>query len=239
MDVSIMQPYLFPYIGYFQMINCSDYFVIADDVQFIRKGWINRNRILLNGEPLLITLPLKRDSTFLNINERSFDNQNGSKGRSTFLNKIKNSYHKAPEFSEVYSLIEKIMYCEKDNVAEFTHNSIQQICAYLDIRTEILIESEFNLSPALGYQDSVIYVCKKLKADRYINPIGGMDLYSKRKFAENGIELKFIKTRETLEYRQLYYQFVPNLSIIDVMMFNPRDRIKAMLTEYDLVEGHN
>lgn len=239
MDVSIMQPYLFPYIGYFQMINCSDYFVIADDVQFIRKGWINRNRILLNGEPLLITLPLNRDSSFLDINKRSFVMQSDPRGRRAFLNKIVNSYRKAPEFKLIYPLIEVIVNFSNNNVAEFLTNSIKEICVFLDIETEILIESSFLLSPELDYQDSVIYVCKELKAKRYINSIGGMDLYSKRKFAENGIELKFIKTRETLEYRQFYYQFVPNLSIIDVMMFNPRDRIKAMLTEYDLVEGHN
>ncbi|WP_303871775.1 WbqC family protein [Acetobacterium wieringae] len=239
MDVSIMQPYLFPYIGYFQMINCSDYFVIADDVQFIKKGWINRNRILLNGEPLMITLPVNRDSTYLKIYERSFENRNGSKGRTTILNKIENSYHKAPEFKNIYPLIEKIMNFEDYNVVMFLQNNIKEICYYLDIRTKIIIESTFNLPTELDYQDSVIFVCKELAAKRYINSIGGMDLYSKSKFAENGIELKFIKTREALKYRQFYHQFVPNLSIIDVMMFNPRDRIKAMLTEYDLVEGRN
>lgn len=239
MDISIMQPYLFPYIGYYQMINGSDYFVIADDVQFIKKGWINRNRILLNGEPSLITLPLNRDSTYLKIYERSFENQAGSKRRITFLNKIVNSYHKAPEFTNVYPLIEKIMSFENYNVAEFLHNSIKEICLYLDISTKIIVESTLNLPSELDYQDSIIYVCKELKAKRYINPIGGMDLYSRRKFEENSIELKFIKTRETLDYRQFYNKFVPNLSIIDVMMFNPRADIKAILTEYDLIDGRN
>jgi len=239
MVISIMQPYLFPYIGYFQMINCSDCFVIADDVQFKKKGWINRNRILLNGEPSIITLPLNRESTFLKINERSFINHGGPKDKATFLNKIKNSYHRAPEFSEVYPIIEKIIYFENNNVAEFIHNSIQEVCTFLDISTKILIESEFNLSPELKYQDSVIYVCKELKADRYINPIGGMELYSRKKFMENDLVLKFIKTRETLSYRQFKYEFIPNLSIIDVMMFNSRKEIEALLTEYDLVDGKN
>ena len=234
-----MQPYLFPYIGYYQMINCSDYFVIADDVQFIKKGWINRNRILLNGEPSMITLPLNRDSYILNINERSFAIQSGLMGRISFLNKIVNSYRKAPEFKAVYPLIERIINYSNNNVAEFLTNSIKEVCIYLDIETEIIIESTFKLSPKLDYQDSVIYVCKELKAKRYINSIGGMDLYSRRKFEENSIELKFIKTRETLDYRQFYNKFVPNLSIIDVMMFNPRKEIKAMLTEYDLIDGRD
>ncbi|MDO9491613.1 WbqC family protein [Acetobacterium sp.] len=239
MDISIMQPYLFPYIGYYQMINCSDYFVIADDVQFIKKGWINRNRILLNGEPSMITLPLNRDSTYLKIYERSFENQAGSKRRITFLNKIVNSYRKAPEFTNIYPLIEKIMRFENYNVAEYLHNSIKEICFYLDIKTEIIVESSLNLSPEMEYQESVIYVCKELKADRYINLIGGMDLYSAKKFKNNNILLKFIKTRETLKYRQYNNKFVPNLSIIDVMMFNSRKEIKALLTEYDLIDGRD
>lgn len=239
MDISIMQPYLFPYIGYYQMINCSDYFVIADDVQFIKKGWINRNRILLNGEPSMITLPLSRDSTYLKIYERSFENQTGSKGKIRFLNKIRSSYHKAPEFINTYHLIEKIINFEKNNVAEYLFNSIKEICLYLDINTEILLESSFNLSPELDYQDSVIYVCKKLNAERYINSIGGMNLYSTQKFKENDIKLKFIKTKETLVYKQFNNNFVSNLSIIDVLMFNSLVEIKKKLNEYDLIEGKN
>lgn len=221
------------------MINCSDYFVIADDVQYIKRGWINRNRILLNGEPSMITLPLKKDSSFLNINERSFANQSVSNSRSTFLNKIHNAYHKAPEFTASYKLIERIINFENNNVAEYLHNSIKEICLYLDINTEILLESSFNLSPKLKYQDSVIYVCKKLNADRYINSIGGMDLYSAQKFKENDISLKFIKTKESLEYKQFYNKFVSNLSIVDVLMFNPRIEIKKMLNDYDLIDGRN
>ncbi len=239
MDISIMQPYLFPYIGYYQMINCSDYFVIADDVQFIKKGWINRNRILLDGEPSLITLPLNRDSYFLNINERSFAIQSGTTGRITFLNKIVNSYRKAPQFKVIYPLIERVINYGNNNVAEYLIHSIKEVCMYLDIKTEIIVESTFKLSTELDYQDSVIYICKELKAKRYINSIGGMELYSRSKFEKNSIELKFIKTRETLEYRQFYNKFVPNLSIIDVMMFNPREEIKTLLTEYDLIDGRD
>lgn len=237
MDISIMQPYLFPYIGYYQMINCSDCFVIADDVQFIKQGWIHRNRILLNGAPSMITLPLNKDSYVLKINERSFAIQEGTKGRSTFLNKIVNSYRKAPEFKTVYPLVETIINYDDNNVAKYLINSITEICAYLDIKTEMIIESSFKLSPELDYQDSVIYVCKELKANRYINSIGGMDLYSAEQFKKNGILLKFIKTRESLHYRQYYNTFVPNLSIIDVLMFNSLTKVKALLTEYDLIDG--
>lgn len=239
MDISIMQPYLFPYIGYYQMIKCSDIFVVADDVQYIKKGWINRNRILLNGEAEMITMPLKSASSFLNINERYFSNHPDSKGRRTFMNKIENSYYKAPEFSVVFPLLERIINFENNNVADFLINSIKVICQYLDIKTELLVESDFNLSPVLHYQDTVIHICKELKAKRYINSIGGMDLYSNKKFKENDIHLKFIKTRESLKYRQYYDKFVPNLSIVDVMMFNSPQKIQTMLTAYDLIDGRD
>lgn len=237
MNVSIMQPYLFPYIGYFQMINCADCFVIADDVQYIKKGWVNRNRILLNGNPSMITLPVKRGQSFAKIYEQDFVERDHPRGRTAFLNKIYSAYHKASEFEYSYSLIEKIINYDNDNVGEYLQNSIQEICAYLSISTAILIESTFDLLPAIDYQDPVIDVCKRLKATRYINAIGGRTLYSAEKFKEYGIELKFIKTRESINYKQFGHQFVPNLSIIDVMMFNSVAQIKELLMEYDLLDG--
>ena len=237
MDISIMQPYLFPYIGYFQMINCSDYFVIADDVQYIKRGWINRNRILLNGEPALVILPVKKGSAFAKIYERNFVEKENPRGRITFLNKIYDAYHKAPEFEHSYGLIEKIINYDDNNVAKYLQNSIQEICAYLTISTEIIMESTFNVSPDMNYQDAVITVCKKLKATRYINAIGGTNLYSADKFNAHGLELKFIKTRDSLNYKQFYQRFVPNLSIIDVMMFNSVAQIQEFLAAYDLLDG--
>lgn len=239
MDISIMQPYLFPYIGYFQMINCSDCFVIADDVQYIKRGWINRNRILLNGEPELITLPFKKDSSFAKINERRLIEKENPRGRIAFLNKIYNSYHKAPEFEPTFELISEIVNYNNNNASEFLVNSIKSICSYVGINTEIFIESSFNLSEGLNYQDAVIDVCKKLKATRYINSIGGVTLYSAEKFNEHEIDLKFIRTRESIIYKQFYNRFVPNLSFIDVMMFNSVGQIKELLMEYDLLDGRN
>lgn len=239
MDISIMQPYLFPYIGYFQMINCSDYFIIADDVQYIKKGWVNRNRILLNGEPSLITLPVKRGNSLAKINENQFVEKDHPRGRTYFLNKIYNAYHKAPEFEVSYALIEKILNYRNNNVGEYLQNSIREICSYLNIQTEMIMESTFDLLPDMNYQDSVIDVCKRLEATRYINAIGGMNLYSAEKFKAHGIELNFIKTRESITYKQFYHQFVPGLSIIDVMMFNTVTQIKELLTEYDLLNGIN
>lgn len=237
LDISIMQPYLFPYICYFQMINCSDVFVVADDLQFIKGGWINRNCILMDNAAMLITLALVKGSSRAMINERCFVDESHCSGKNMMLNKICNAYRKAPYFNECYELIEKILNYGNNNVAEFVYNSLKKVCAYLNITTILLRESKFDSPPGLDAQDKIIYICKELKAKRYINAIGGIELYSAKKFEENGLKLKFIQCRETLEYKQFKKPFVPGLSIIDVMMFNSVDEIQKLLTEFDLVDG--
>lgn len=237
MDISVMQPYLFPYIGYFQMINCADYFVIGDNYQFIKGGWINRNRILINDTEHMITIPMLKDSAYLGIDKRYLAND--PCGRDKILKTIFNTYRRAPHFESCFELVEKILKFSNNNVAEYIHNSLQEVCYYCDIKTPFLIKSELNLPTDLDAQDTIIYICNKLNGDRYINAIGGIELYSAKKFRENGITLKFIKTKESLEYRQFNNKFVPNLSIIDVMMFNSVSEIQKLLTEYDLIDGKN
>lgn len=239
MDVSMMQPYLFPYIGYFQMINCSDYFVISDNVQYIKRGWINRNRILLDGHAHMITLPVVQHGAFLKINERYFVNDANNQGKVQMLKTIDHAYRKAPNFKDSYELIERVLDFSNNNVAAFLNNSLKEICQYIGIKTPILIKSKLNPPAGLDHQDSIIHVCNKLNADRYINAIGGTELYSAQRFRENGLSLKFIKTRESLNYKQFKNNFVQNLSIIDIMMFNSPAEIRELLTEYDLIDGSN
>lgn len=221
------------------MINCSDYFVIDDIDQYIKRGWINRNRILLNGTDHLITMPVVNDKSRLNINERYFVDEPYKKAEKKILDTICHAYHRAPYYNEIYSFIKDILYFESRNVAEFTTNSLKQICKYLDIQTQMGMESEVNPPAELNAQDRIIYVCKQMKAERYINAIGGTKLYSATAFNKNGLELKFIKTRDTLRYRQFDDNYIPSLSIIDVMMFNSKQEIKKLLSEYDLIDGEN
>lgn len=237
MKLSIMQPYLFPYIGYFQMISCSDYFVIDDEDQYIKKGWINRNKILVDGSEHLITLPVVKDHYRLNINQRFFVGDPDNKNEEKMLKTIEHAYRKAPHFKDCYQLIQEILCYENKNVADFTSNSLKKICEYLEIVTPMCYQSEINFKKDLNYQESVIYICKQMKATCYINPIGGTELYSTKVFNENDLTLRFIKTRASLEYKQYWNDFVPNLSIIDVMMFNSPEEIKELLEEFDLIEG--
>ena len=227
MKLAIMQPYIFPYIGYFQLINTADKFVVYDNIQFTKKGWINRNRILVNGKDEFFTISLKKDSDFLNVDQRKLSDTFKTE-RIKLLRRITESYRKAPEFNSVYSLFESVINNDEENLFSFIYQSLQTVCKYLDIKTEFIISSAVPIDHQLKSQDKVIAICKALNAAKYINPIGGIELYSKEKFEQNNIELNFIKS-DPIEYRQFKNEFVPWLSMIDVMMFNSKEKVQEYL----------
>ncbi len=229
MKLAIMQPYFLPYIGYFQLIKAANLFVIYDDVQFIKGGWINRNYILLNGNKFMFTLILNGSSANKLINEISVQtNQN------KLLKTIYYSYKKAPYFEFVFPIIESIFNFDDKNLAKFVGNSIINICNYLKLDTEIIYSSSLEKNNKLKGQAKIIHICKLLNADTYINAIGGQDLYDKESFKKEGIDLKFIKNNST-PYTQFKNEFIPWLSILDVMMFNSVEEINKMLDNYELI----
>lgn len=231
--IAIMQPYFCPYIGYFQLMNLVDEMVIYDDVKYTKKGWINRNRILVNNKDHLITLPLRNDSDYLKIKERYLA-ESWSKEKLKIFNRIKEAYKNAPYFKNAIEVIERIINYNSVNLFDFIFNSILEIKNYLHIKTPLIISSSIPNIVDLKAEEKVIGICKALNADVYINPIGGLELYKKENFKKNNIELLFLKTSDVI-YKQFNNEFVPNLSIIDVMMFNSKDEIKNMLDRYELV----
>lgn len=234
MRIAIMQPYLFPYIGYFQLINTVDEFIIYDNIQFTKKGWINRNRILVNGVDAYITLSLKKDSDYLNIKDR-FLSDDWTIERKKILNRITESYRKAPQFNFVYPILESILMYEERNLFAFIFNSLKEINLYLDIKTPLIISSSVPINHDLKSVNKVIEICKARKATTYINPIGGVELYNKKNFNNEGLELQFLKANN-ITYPQFKNDFVPFLSIIDVMMFNSLEDIKLIINkEYNLI----
>jgi hypothetical protein len=233
MKLAIMQPYFMPYIGYFQLINSVDKFVIYDNIQYTKKGWINRNRILANGKDQLITLPIKKDSDYLNVVERELSESWG-KDKSKILNVIKSSYSKAPYFQETFELISKCLNNPEINLFRFIYDSIILINDYLEIKTPIVISSTIDVNHALKSQDKILSLCKEQNADIYINSIGGVELYDKEIFKQNNIELNFIKSNP-IKYKQLNNEFVSWLSIIDIMMFNSKEQVKEYLNSYTLI----
>ncbi|WP_066327039.1 WbqC family protein [Anoxybacteroides amylolyticum] len=233
MKIAIMQPYLFPYIGYFQLIHTVDVFVLYDDVQFIKKGWIHRNRLLVNDKDYLFTLSLQKSPRETIIKEKFFSDQfDYEKGK--LLQLIEHSYRKAPFFNEVYPLIQHIISHQDRNVCSFIYQSLVAICGYLEIKTRFIFSSEINKNNALKGQEKIIEINKLLKSDCYINPIGGTELYSKARFREEGLELYFLKPK-LIQYKQFGAEFIPWLSIIDVLMFNSKDIVKNFLNEYQLI----
>lgn len=232
MKLAIMQPYLFPYIGYFQLISAVDKFVIYNDVNFINKGWINRNRILVNGKDYLFRVNLSGASQNKLINEITVLNE--LRNTEVFLETIKHSYSKAPYYNVIVELIKKILSIKEERLDKFIANSLFEITAYLGIKTELIFSSDLKKNNNLRGQDKILEICKLLKASEYLNPIGGTDIYNKEKFRENGIKLYFLKTK-AIAYEQFKNEFVPNLSIIDVLMFNSKEDVKGFLNEYELI----
>lgn len=231
MKLAIMQPYFLPYIGYWQLIHAVDVFVIYDNIQYSKKGWFNRNRFLQNGKDAIFSIPLKKDSDYLNVDQRFISPEYD---RIKLLDQFKHAYMKAPNIKEVMSIIEKIVNYEEDNLFKYIYNSVVRMCEYLDLNTEIIISSSINIDHSLKSEKKVLEICKALNAETYINTIGGVDLYDRPEFKCNGLELFFIKSDKS-DYKQFNHDFVPWLSIVDVLMFNDKEKIQKMICEYELV----
>ncbi len=226
-----MQPYFFPYLGYFQLIAASDTFVLHDDVQYIKHGWVNRNQILLRGGTRMITFPVRKDSHSLPINARQYVSD--VQARKDILNLIRTAYVQAPCFANVFPLVEQALMFDDHNVARFNENLIRRITAFIGIDRRIIVSSGMDKNNALAGEARVIDICKALGASTYINPIGGTTLYDHDHFEAVGIRLRFLKSSNT-PYRQGNQPWMPSMSIIDVLMYNTREVVHNLLDAYTM-----
>lgn len=227
MKVAIMQPYFCPYLGYFKLINSVDKFVLYDNIQFTKTGWINRNRILVNGEPHRFTIPIKKDSSLIDIRDRELAEES-LREIDAILKVISNTYHRAPNFGKVFPLIEALFLHAEKNLFLFIHHTITELCRYMDIKTEVIISSSLKVDHSLSSSHKVLAICKHLNATTYLNLPNGKHLYQLDKFKDEGIDLAF-QSNDYLMYRQFSQEFVPCLSIIDTMMFCDIKKIKDYL----------
>ncbi|WP_080239459.1 WbqC family protein [Spirosoma rigui] len=237
MTLAIMQPYFLPYIGYMQLMSAVDTFVLYDDVAFINRGWINRNKVLINGQEYLFTVPLKDASQNKRINEVKLADD--PKWRSKLLKTIEQGYRKAPYYGVVMPLTEKVVNFATDSIAGLVHNSLVELNQYLGLTTRLVASSSIYENVHLKAQERILDICRQEGATRYINPIGGVELYDKPTFEQAGIELNFIKAKR-VTYPQLSRgtqptDFVPWLSVLDALMFCDVPTVRAMLGEYELV----
>jgi hypothetical protein len=236
MRLAIMQPYFLPYLGYFQLLGAVDLFILYDNIKCTKKGWINRNRVLQNGRDVWFSLPLRAAPDHLDVRDRELAADFKPDG---LLNQICGAYRSAPYFHPTYTMIEQIVRHPEQNLFWFLHHSIVSACEHLGVTTKIMISSDIPIDHSLKCQDKVLAMCEEVGATTYVNAIGGAELYSKDEFAMRGIDLTFIQSKP-FTYAQFGENFVPWLSILDVMMFNHPQTLKENLAlNYELIESRS
>ena len=222
MKVCIMQPYFFPYVGYYQLINICNKFIIYDDVNYINKGWIDRNKININGTDFYFKIPLQRKSQNQKINTLNIVNDETWKIK--FLKTLYINYKRSTFFDEVYPLIEEIVNYQEINLGKYLTNSLRLVNKLLNINCEIIVSSEKYHNQNLKSEDRIIDICSQEQATNYYNLIGGKDLYSHENFKINAINIQFVLSN--LDYNQ---------SIL-YLLFNELDKMEGHLTNFSLIE---
>jgi hypothetical protein len=235
--IAIMQPYFFPYLGYLQLMASADSFIIYDDVQYIKQGWVNRNRILREDAPVYVTLPVVRGRHNERICEKRLHDPQESL-RDVFA-KIMRHYRSAPHFDEAVEFLEPLFSPDVETISDFNIRALRALCRHLGIATELVVASERHYGHDVRGQERVLRICEREAATHYVNAIGAkaIGLYSKEAFAAAGLELSFIRSRSDIAYDQGAGVFVPNLSVIDLLMHNAPETICRMLPRYTRVSG--
>jgi hypothetical protein len=223
--LSVMQPYIFPYIGYFQLINATDMIVFYDDVTYIKGGWINRNRLVFSGNDNYFTIPLLNSSSYRLIKDIELHPSQYMLWKKKFFKSVQQNYSKAPHFQEVYNLIVDCLDGEYSSISDLAIHSVNSVFCFLEKKIEWTKSSEtFTHTKGLERADRIIQIAKELNCKEYINMIGGKDLYDKTFFKERGIDLFYIQP-ESITYRQFNNEFIPWLSVLDVLMFNDKKTV--------------
>lgn len=228
MRIGIMQPYIFPYIGYYQLIQAVGKFVLLDDVHYINRGWINRNRIIVNNQEYLFSIPLKKSSQNKLI--KDLEIAEAFNWQEKLLKTISYSYKKAPFYSSTFPLIEDIILYKGKQLTGFIYYSLTKMLDYLDVKTTVVSTSGVYNNSYLKGQARIVDICQKENASVYINAIGGKELYKKEDFADERIKLFFIKakfSKQTTNGRTA-------ISMIDVLMHHSKEELQAMLNDYEL-----
>jgi hypothetical protein len=233
MAVAIMQPYFFPYLGYFQLVQAVEHFVLYDDVMFIKKGWINRNRIWMQGQDFMFTIPLEKQSQNKTIRESTV--AWNADFPSKFLVQLRSAYKKAPHVDAVMNLIEGVLAEKPISLADLAGNSIQASWNYLGLTKKFYFSSELSVSSELGRAERLMEITKSFGESVYINAANGQALYDKPSFALQGVDLQFIQVDLPAYPQGNSPDFLAGLSMIDVLMWNDIPQIREMLTHYKLV----
>jgi hypothetical protein len=251
MRIAIKQPYFLPYIGYFQVIGCVDKYIIYHNLNYIKEGWIHRNRLLrVNGEPEYFKIHLENKTSFQKIDQVRVSE--GDHWRRKMIKSIYLNYKRSGYFDEVFPVISEVVEFKTSFLWEMAAFSTVRICRYLDIKTEITTDNSGYLPvedflQGTGYLNSeikemgiaeyipkltrILYICKKENSDHFIESPGGISLYPKEIFSAHSIKIDFLKVKE-FTYKQSTDKFHPHLSIVDVLMNCGREKTKELLKEF-------
>lgn len=234
MRIAVMQPYTFPYIGYFQLVAAADCFVFFNDVNFIKKGWINRNSILNQQQPYLFSIPLVKASQNKKINE--IDIFEYSTWREKFIKMIEFNYHHAVHFKDAFGLICKILF-KKDflKIDDLAAQSVIDVSKYIGLKTQFMFSSDLPYQGDDG-QDKILDICRELKANEYINPQNGAFQYQASAFNSCGVDLFFLEPVIAKYAQYINGTFIPSLSIIDLLMFNSREQLLIMAEDGQILK---
>ncbi len=233
MKLAVMQPYFFPYLGYWQLINAVDKFVIYDNVNYIKGGWINRNNILINNKSNYISIPLEKASQNKLISDTSIESSPVWKDK--MLTKIDNTYRQSPYFLDIFPLLEKIILYKSDNLVDYLVNQLIEISNYLGIKTEFIVSSQKYNNADLKGQNRILDICTEEKANTYINLAGGKKLYNHQDFNRKNINLRFLEMT-ALDYQQGADVFIPALSIVDVLMGVKQNDVHHYLNSFTITK---
>jgi hypothetical protein len=236
MKVAIMQPYLFPYLGYFQLISAVDTFVIYDDVPFIRGGWINRNRLNVGGSPAYFTVPIEDASSFRSIRETNVQAEQYPRWRRKFFGTIEACYRKAASYSAIRPMLETVFpEGEHGTIADLARRSLAAVCNHCGISTRVVDSSVTYDNSHLHKSARLIDICKREGADTYVNAQGGQELYTKEEFSAHALSLQFLRSIPVPYPQPPSEGFIANLSMIDVMMYNSREQMAPHLKSFEVV----
>lgn len=224
-----MQPYFFPYIGYYQLVQSVDEFIFFDDVNFIKKGYIHRNSLLKNCEPFAFTLPVQGVSQNKKIAEHQYVGK-----FEFFLATLRSIYGKAPNLDAILALVQETLQGATLNVASLNASSIKLVFEYLEIPKKFTFTSDLRVPNGLKSQSRILEICRRKGASHYNNSIGGQHLYERQEFLNSNIQLQFVQSILTPYPQGNCKSFVPHLSMLDVLMWNDRPRIKKLLDNYEL-----
>ena len=229
MKLAVMQPYFFPYFGYWQLIAQANIFVIFDDVNYIKKGYVDRNFIVKGNEPITLKLQIQKASQNKRINQLLTGSNKGD-----LVETIRHVYRKAPRFEEAYPFITELILSQEQNLALYLENTIRAVCKFLGINAQIVRSSDFE-SPSAG-KNKIIPLLMETGADTYINPIGGRDLYQESDFLDSGKSLKFFKP-DFASAEVIAAHSLPHASILHFILHHTPEELSLLAGKGSLVTG--